>query len=92
MTRNCLIYFFREKISKKIPITYIEHHLSHAASAYRVSKFSEALVVVIDGCGEEEAFSIWLGEDTKLKCLYKSPINTSLVFYLKQLIYHWDLE
>lgn len=45
-----------------------------------MSKFSEALVVVIDGCGEEEAFSIWLGEDTKLKCLYKSPINTSFGF------------
>lgn len=74
------ILFSGKKISKKIPITYIEHHLSHAASAYRVSKFSEALVVVIDGCGEEEAFSIWLGEDTKLKCLYKSPINTSFGF------------
>lgn len=67
-----------EKVS--IPITYVEHHLSHAASAFKVSNFNEALVVVIDGCGEGESFSIWSGKGEKLDCLYRAPICTSFGF------------
>lgn len=35
----------------KKPIIRISHHLSHAASAYYVSPFSEATVIVVDGGG-----------------------------------------
>ena len=79
--KELLNLIFMGKLNKKeIPVTYIEHHLSHAASAYRVSNYDNALIVVIDGCGEEESFSIWVGTGESLKCLYKSPIYTSFGF------------
>lgn len=35
------------------------HHLSHAASGFQTSKFTEATVVVIDAIGEFDTVSIW---------------------------------
>ena len=35
-----------------VPIYYPEHHLSHAASAFYPSPFSEAAILTIDGVGE----------------------------------------
>src|SRR5262249_46291595 len=40
-------------------IRRVDHHLAHAISAYSVSGFDEATVVVIDGRGAWEATSTW---------------------------------
>ena len=48
-------------------INYINHHKSHAASGYYTSKFNNAVVLVIDGIGEWDVVSIWLGKENKLK-------------------------
>ena len=47
----------------------IDHHYAHALSAYPVSGFDEATVVVIDGRGVWEATSIWHGKGTELRLL-----------------------
>jgi carbamoyltransferase len=47
----------------------IDHHHAHALSAYPVSGFEEAAVVVIDGRGTWEATSIWHGKGGKLTLL-----------------------
>jgi len=45
----------------------IDHHYAHALSAYPVSGFDEATVVVIDGRGAWEATSIWHGKGSELR-------------------------
>ena len=45
----------------------IDHHYAHALSAYPVSGFDEATVVVIDGRGAWEATSIWRGKGSELR-------------------------
>jgi carbamoyltransferase len=47
----------------------IDHHYAHALSAYPVSGFDEATVVVIDGRGAWEATSIWHGKGAELKLI-----------------------
>jgi carbamoyltransferase len=47
----------------------IDHHYAHALSAYPVSGFDEATVVVLDGRGAWEATSIWHGRGGKLRLL-----------------------
>jgi carbamoyltransferase len=47
----------------------IDHHYAHALSAYPVSGFDEATVVVLDGRGAWEATSIWHGQGGKLRLL-----------------------
>ena len=65
----------------------IGHHQSHAAGAFYASNFKDALVITMDGSGNEKTdpniyeditkntvketgFTIWIGNDTKLKREY----------------------
>ncbi len=48
-------------------ISNCQHHKSHAASAFFPSKFKDAVVLVLDGVGEFDTISLWLGENNKLK-------------------------
>jgi carbamoyltransferase len=47
-------------------LLFSEHHLSHAASAYYPSPFSEALVLTMDGVGEWTTTSAALGQGKDL--------------------------
>jgi carbamoyltransferase len=46
----------------KDQIHFINHHLSHALSAWCLSGFDEAAVLVIDGRGAREATTLWRAE------------------------------
>lgn len=55
-------------------IMYIDHHLAHAASAYRASSFQEANVMTIDGAGETDCAGLFEGRAGVLKRLATLPI------------------
>jgi carbamoyltransferase len=55
-----------QSLGFKGKLHWVGHHLSHAASAYYASTFSEAAVLVVDGIGEWATTSIWSGKGTKL--------------------------
>lgn len=65
------------KIKREIPIEFIDHHLAHAACSYRTSTFNESLIAVIDGQGETEATSVWVGEGNDIRKIHKCDIETS---------------
>lgn len=66
----------------KIPITYIAHHKSHAAAGYFTSKFSSAVIVVVDAIGEWDVLSIWHATGTILNKIYSEKYPHSLgLFY-----------
>ncbi|MDP2683677.1 MAG: carbamoyltransferase C-terminal domain-containing protein [bacterium] len=47
---------------------YVDHHLSHAYSSYFLSSFDEALVVILDGEGNDNCSeSYYIGKGKKLK-------------------------
>jgi len=54
---------------------FISHHLAHAANAFYSSNFDEALIITMDGGGQENnagdatAFAIWEGSDRHVKHL-----------------------
>ncbi|MFG2909903.1 carbamoyltransferase [Kitasatospora sp. NPDC048286] len=53
-------------LPKNLPLVTVPHHRAHAASAYHVSPFDDALVVTLDGRGEYETAAIFDGVDGKL--------------------------
>jgi carbamoyltransferase len=59
--------FRRHFGSPKHGFKRIDHHYAHALSAYPVSGFDEATVLVVDGRGAWEATSIWHGQGGRLK-------------------------
>ncbi|MDP3940230.1 MAG: carbamoyltransferase [Deltaproteobacteria bacterium] len=48
-------------------VLFIQHHQSHAASAFMVSPFEEAAVLTVDGVGEWATASYGLGKGNKLE-------------------------
>jgi carbamoyltransferase len=54
---------------KKVNLLFPEHHLSHAASAFYPSAFSESAILTIDGVGEWCTASIGLGKGEKIELL-----------------------
>lgn len=54
-------------VAKKIPLLFSEHHLSHAASAFYPSPFSEAAILTIDGVGEFATTSLSYGNKSEIK-------------------------
>ncbi|MCJ8276950.1 MAG: hypothetical protein MJK18_08915, partial [Bdellovibrionales bacterium] len=63
----------------KTPLTYQDHHESHAAGGFYTSPFDEATVVVIDAIGEWDTVSLWQASaDEGLKCLKRIQYPYSL--------------
>lgn len=48
-------------------VTYVGHHLSHAAAAFLCSPFEKAAILTIDGAGEAETTALWAGEGTNIR-------------------------
>jgi carbamoyltransferase len=51
----------REELGETAKLLFVEHHLSHAASAFFVSPFSEAAILTADGVGEWETTTMGVG-------------------------------
>lgn len=58
----------RDAVGDGVPLYYLDHHLSHAASAYYPAPFDEAAVLVMDGVGEWATTSIahGCGDDLRI--------------------------
>lgn len=55
-----------------------EHHLSHSASAFFPSPFSEAAILTLDGVGEWATCTISAGQDNKIRMLRELDFPHSL--------------
>ncbi len=66
----------RKDIKKKL--TFIDHHLAHAASAVRCSGFEDSILITLDGVGEDNAGLLGYFKDNRIHRLRSIPINQSL--------------
>ncbi len=62
----------------KGPILFPEHHMSHAASAFFPSPFSEAAIITTDGVGEWTTTSLGYGKNNKISLLKEITFPHSL--------------
>ncbi len=61
---------------------YIQHHYSHAASAFYCSPFQESTVITVDGVGEYSTTTIGYGKNEKLNLIRSLDFPNSLgLFY-----------
>lgn len=66
----------------KLPeVKFISHHLSHAASTFYLSGFNEAVILTLDGSGEEKATVLWEGRDSEIKILKEINLPNSLGWF-----------
>jgi carbamoyltransferase len=65
-----------------LPVKYFSHHYSHAAAGYYTSKFDDAVIVVLDSIGEYNTSTVWTGEGSQIKQVYKKNYPFSFgLFY-----------
>jgi carbamoyltransferase len=67
---------------RKLRLLFSEHHLSHSASSFYTSSFTESAILSIDGVGEWVTTSISYGKDNKITVLKELNFPHSLgLFY-----------
>ena len=66
----------------------VEHHLSHAASAFYPSPFREAAIVTLDGVGEWASTIIGHGQDSSIEALVETRFPHSLGLLYSAFTYH----
>ncbi len=72
----------RKKLRYNNELFFINHHLSHASSAFFLSPFEEAAIVTVDGIGEWNSVGIFYGNKNKIKLLKSIKFPHSLgLFY-----------
>ena len=67
-----------EKINNNEKLLFLEHHLSHAASAFYPSPFKNAVILTIDGVGESATTTVGIGNDNKIEILKEIHFPNSL--------------
>ena len=60
-------FFLKVYPSYKGKFFYSSHHASHAAAAYYLSGFKEAVIMTLDGVGENTTAAIFIGVGSKIK-------------------------
>ncbi len=72
----------RERLGYEGPILFLNHHLSHAASAFHFSGFEEAAILTADGVGEWATTTYCHGTDRGIRVLEEVEFPNSLgLFY-----------
>ena len=92
--------FFRRMIgthlhelgSKKVPLYFPEHHLSHAASAFYPSPFEEATILTLDGVGEWATTGISHGQGNGINVLREQHFPHSLGLLYSAFTYYLGFE
>lgn len=70
--------FFKNFNAKIDRISFVDHHLSHAANAFYQSGFDESAVVIVDAVGEENTTSIFKADKSGIKLLESQIFPHSL--------------
>ena len=76
-------------LSVDIPsLTFSEHHLSHAASAFYPSPYQESAILCLDGVGEWATTTAWIGKDNNISPLWEINFPHSLGLLYSSFTYY----
>src|SRR5713226_6542887 len=75
-------------LSDRIQITNVEHHLSHAASAFYASPFEQAAILTADCLGDSTSLQLAVGKGKKIRVLHALEFPDSLGFLYSLITNH----
>lgn len=80
-------------IRQKMPtIISVSHHLCHAASAYYLSGFDDAVILVMDGQGDDISTTVAYGKNEHIEVKQEYGISQSLGFFIPSSVIIYSLE
>jgi len=74
------------------PLTFVDHHLSHALYAHRASGFERALAVVIDGRGEYASLTAYVFDRDRTCTVARIAMPASLGFVYGAVTQHLGFQ
>lgn len=77
---------------KKLPIVFLDHHESHAASAFFPSPFQEAAILTLDGVGEWSTTTLGTGQGNRLNILHQIKFPHSLGLLYSAFTYYCGFQ
>jgi carbamoyltransferase len=84
--RKVIDQLFKQALNFEIDenkICFVDHHLSHAASAFYMSGFKESLILTLDGSGERISGRILYGDKNGMKSIdHISEMNSLGHYYV----------
>lgn len=63
------------------PVQFVDHHYAHAVSAFLLSGFGDASVLIVDGRGAWEATTLWCGRNADCTLVGSHASPDSLGFF-----------
>jgi carbamoyltransferase len=73
-------------------LVFYPHHRTHAAAAFYLSPFDEALVLTLDGSGDGECTVLWRGSGATLEPIHEIGIPNSLGWFYAALTEYLGFE
>ncbi|HET9281747.1 MAG TPA: carbamoyltransferase C-terminal domain-containing protein [Candidatus Angelobacter sp.] len=73
-------------------VFHVDHHLSHAASAYYTSGWDDCAVLVMDGMGEVDSVSAYRGSNGKLIPLFRINARNSIGILYSLVTFHLGFD
>ena len=73
-------------------LLFYPHHRTHAAAAFYLSPFEEALVLTLDGSGDSECTVLWHGKGSRLEPIHRIEIPRSLGWFYAALTEYLGFE
>lgn len=81
-------FFYRREVAKdlinlgiKAPLNFIDHHYSHASSAYFLSGWDDCLVITLDAQGDGFCSKVYIGKEGRLNLVHSIPFLHSPGYY-----------
>ena len=78
LERLSVPWFLERELGYSGEVSFLKHHLSHAASAYLVSPFEEAAILTADGVGEWTTSTAGVGRGNSIEVLREQRYPHSL--------------
>ncbi len=63
------------------PLRSYPHHKSHAITAFHMSPYDEALIFTIDGSGDSQCATLWIGRGAEMELVHEVEIPHSLGWF-----------
>lgn len=79
-------------ISKKSNLIFLDHHLSHASSAFYPSPYDKAAILTIDGVGEWSTTTYGIGNNNKITLLKEIRYPDSIGLLYSAFTYYTGLK
>jgi carbamoyltransferase len=73
-------------------LVFYPHHRTHAAAAFYLSPYDDALVLTLDGSGDGECTALWRGSGTTLEPIHEIGIPNSLGWFYAALTEYLGFE